>query len=281
MIKASEVPPVALAGFRQLVAAVALSPIFLYQVRKHGKAYTRAHLKGTLLPGFLLGIHFITWIIGARLTPAANSNLIVNLVPIVMPFYMFFMIHEKITRTEIVATAIALSGMLLLTSADFNLSGEYFRGDLICFLSMLFFSGYLALSRKNRHYPSVWLYVAPVYAIGGIFCVTVSLFVEKGETFQAYSLREIILVLGLGIIPTVIGHSILNISMRHLRGQVVSVLNLLQFVFAGILAWFFFREIPANLFYPASILVATSCIMIAREDRAHRRREREASTSPD
>ena len=52
------------------------------------------------------------------------------------------------------------------------------------------------------------------------------------------------------LVPTIIGHSILNYSMKHLRGQVVSILNVLQFVSAGIMAYFIRDEVPAATLYP-------------------------------
>lgn len=61
---------------------------------------------------------------------------------------------------------------------------------------------------------------------------------------------------GLAVIPTILGHSILNYSLKHFRGQVVSIINGLQFVFAAVMAYLIFAEAPHLVFYPTALLIA-------------------------
>jgi drug/metabolite transporter (DMT)-like permease len=277
-IKASETPPVFLAGIRQLIAAAILLPIFLREFHRHRKTFPARRLKATILPGIVLGIHFITWVIGARMAAAANASLIVNLVPVTMPFFLYAMFHESPTKGELLGTVLAMAGILLLAGSDFSLDRQYFRGDAVCFFSMLFFCFYLALGRRNRDVPSLWLYVVPLYAVGGTFCVVTSLFF--GNPIHAYPAKEVWLILGLGIVPTVIGHSILNVSMRHLPGQLVSIINMGQFISAGIMAYFFLHETPKSAFYVASVLLVSGSLLAIRSHRANARRAAEPVPEP-
>ena len=66
------------------------------------------------------------------------------------------------------------------------------------------------------------------------------------------------LILGLGIVPTVVGHSLINRAMKYFRGQLVSIVNMTQFVFAGMMGYFFFGEVPNWTFFVASLLMAVS-----------------------
>ena len=264
-IKASTMDSVLLAGVRQLIAALILLPVFLREYRRHRATYSLRQMTATILPGIILGIHFISWIIGARMVNAANASLIVNLVPVSMPFFLYAMFREHPTKGEWHGTVLAMAGLLLLSGADLSLDAKFFRGDVICFVSMLFFCFYLALGRRNRHVPSLWLYVVPLYAVGGLFCVLASL--PFHNPIHAYPTKEIWLVLGLGIIPTVIGHSILNVSMQRLPGQLVSVINMGQFIFAGTMAYFLLHEVPAPMFYVASALLVTGSLLALRSHR--------------
>ncbi|MGC9393641.1 MAG: DMT family transporter [Anaerolineae bacterium] len=259
MIKASTLHPVLLAALRLFVATVALMPVFIREYRRHRATYTWVHVRASMLPGLILAAHFISWTIGARMTPTANASFIIGLVPLAMPFFLAALIREHLTRNEVLATVIALGAVVVLTIADLNLSAEYFWGDAICFVSMLFYAGYMALGRKNRHFPSVWLYLIPLYAVAGAICFVIALFLVN--PFQPYSEKDIWLILGLGIIPTVIGHSLINRAMQYFRGQRVSIVNMGQFVFAGIQAHFFFGEIPHKAFYIASGLLIISAVI--------------------
>lgn len=261
LIKASQTSPVMLASLRLWVAAIALSPVFFLSVRKHRDRFAWSSLRATIMPALMLSIHFISWIIGARMTPAVNSTLIVNFVPLVMPFLLFFSLRERLTRAEILATLVAMGGVALLCVSDFNISPEYFWGDVICFGSMLALAYYMLLARRNRDFPSLWLYVVPIYFLSAIMCLVAAPFL--GAMHVEWSWREAVLVLALGIVPTVFGHSIINRSMQKLRGQVVSILNMGQFIFAGVMAWFVFGERPSTMLYVAAVMiVGGACLVV-------------------
>jgi len=252
LIKASSVHPVLLSGYRLLFAALILSPLAWRAARRQRP--TAALLRRSFAPAVALALHFITWAIGARGTDAANASLLVNLTPLVMPLFLAIGAHERVSRRELLGTVIAFGGVALLTAGDFAVRPHQVAGDLMCLLSMLLFTAYLALGRRNRDLPDLWLYLVPLYGIAGLLCFALAPLWT--DPFAALPAREYLLLLGLAVIPTVAGHSLLNRSLKHLRGQIVTIVNLGQFVFAAVLAALLFRELPQPLFYPAAALVA-------------------------
>jgi drug/metabolite transporter (DMT)-like permease len=66
----------------------------------------------------------------------------------------------------------------------------------------------------------------------------------------------------LAVVPTVCGHSLLNAAMRRIRGQIVSLCNVSQFVFAGFMGYLLFGEIPRALFYVASAVVVAGVAVV-------------------
>ncbi len=255
-IRESTEAPVMLAAYRVLLTSILLSPLFIRDVVKTYSGTLLHLIKLAFLPGIILGMHFILWVIGARMTPGANATLIVSLVPLVMPVFMWMMYQEKVSRREIMATAIALLGMVLLSAGDFSVSTEYLLGDLVCFLSMILFGLYLAFARGSSRLPSIWLYLVPLYFIAGVFCFIVALFYSS--PIHAYSSYELINIFALAVIPTIIGHSLLNYSMQNFRGQTVSLVNMGQFIFAGIIAYYLYIEVPTLEFWLASLLFLLS-----------------------
>lgn len=259
-IKASHTHPVIIAAVRLLLAVVLLSPFFVHDLKVHRDGFTSAHLRRTWLPSFVLAAHFISWTYGARMTLAAQASLIVNLAPIAIPFFLHSLVGERINRREIIGTAVAVGGVLLLTAHDALTATGDVWGNATCFVSMLLFAWYLALGRKNRDFPSLWLYVVPVYLQAGLICLLVAL--PWLGTFELSSSREWSLLICLAIVPTIIGHSLLNLSMRHLRGQIVSLCNVGQFIFATAMAYVIFHEHPAPLFYGASVIVVAGIALV-------------------
>lgn len=262
MIKASDEHPLLVASFRLLVAAIILTPFYLKELKKHQENFNLKIIHPSIIPGILLGLHFITWVIGGRMTFAANASLIVNMVPIVMPIFIFFLAKEQINKYEIIGTILGLAGIIMMGINDFNINRQSVKGDILCFISMLFFALYLALARRNRKDHSVYLYIVPLYYIAGIFCFIVSVFFVN--PLKIYSLKNILYIVGLGVIPTVFGHSILNKSMQTMRSQVVSIVNLGQFIFAGIMAFFIFGEVPRVIFYISSFFVILGSVIVIK-----------------
>jgi len=277
MIKASQLHPAALSAYRLLLSAALLSPLYAHNVRKYRSSYSVRHFRLTILPATMLALHFITWTQGAQWTHAANATLIVCMVPVVMPFLLFFTIGEKITTAEIFGTVIALGGALWLTASDFWVSRQTLMGDITCFVSMLLFSFYLVQARTNRNFPDIWLYLVPLYAVAGAICFLMALLVA--HPLAPPPAREYLLIIGLAVIPTILGHSILNHAMRHLRGQTVSVVNLFQFLFAGALAYFLYGEVPRPVFYAAGALVVGGAIVVIHAMAGTEEGERAAETA--
>lgn len=261
-IKMSTVNPFLLAGYRTLFAAILLSPLFIRQLRSRPDAFSWRHIARAVFPAAALSFHFITWNIGARSTNASNATLIVNMAPVVMPFLLFFLMREVVNRREILGTLLAVTGMFLLAGGDYALNRENLTGDLTCFISMLLFALYLALGRLNRDFPGIWLYLVPVYGLTGLICFAAAGVVTN--PFQVYAGREYLILLALVLVPTIIGHSCLNYALKHLRGQVVSICNLSQVLFASVMALLLFGEVPAPVFYLAAALIVGGATIAIR-----------------
>jgi len=273
VIKESEVPPILLSALRLLLASLLLLPLYL-RARARARPEDPSARPGLLVtgkrlpawqwlgvPAVLLAVHFASWNLGARMTLAANGSLIVNLVPLVMPFFMLWL-GEGIHRRELAGTLTGLAGVALLVGSDYVLEPEYLIGDLVCFLSMTLFAAYLAWGRRIRYTGSVWLYVVPVYFVSGSLCLLASLVL--GDYPWLLPLHEWGWMLYLAAVPTLIGHTLLNFSLRTFRGQTVSVVNLGQFIFAGTAAWMIFSEIPLWTFFPAAALTIGGAILVLR-----------------
>lgn len=260
MIKAGDEHPLLVASYRLLIAALVLTPFFLRDRKYYEGAYGWKELSWTVAPAVALAAHFITWVIGARLTVVANASLLANLTPVAMPFFVWLFFNERVTRQEIIGTVITLSGVVLLTVSNLRVSPENIPGDVLCLVSMLAFAVYLALGRRNGQRLTIWLYMVPLYWAAGLICLFIAVFFVN--PIKSYTTLNILLILGLGLIPTVFAHTILNYSLRFFRGQVVSVTNLTQPIYAGVLGFLVFGEIPGKSFYPAAIVIFIGILIV-------------------
>jgi len=260
LIKESHTQPMVLTALRLIVAVALLSPFLKGERDRHRGVFTREHLRRTRLPAAVLAVHLITWTLAARMTTAAQASMIVNMVPAAIPFFLHWIAAERINGAEIAGTALVLIGMAVLFVRDALSATGSAWGNGLCLISMLLFAWYLALGRRNRDFPTVWLYVGPVYAQAAAVCLLVAL--PWVADFDYHSAREWSLILGLALVPTLAGHSLLNGAMRRLRGQVVSLCNVSQFLFAGVMGYFLFGEIPPLAFYVATALAVAGVALV-------------------
>ncbi|MFW5882032.1 MAG: DMT family transporter [Planctomycetota bacterium] len=268
-IRAAQLHPLLIAAWRLLLGGALLLPVFLIARRRHPQPPLR-RLLATALPGaVLLALHFWSWNAGLQRAIIANAALIVNMTAPVMPVVVWLLLRERIGRRELLGTAVAFCGVLALAGHDLDLDPRYFVGDAICFGSMLLFVVYLVYARRSRDLPSIWLYVPPVYLIAGGLCLVAG-WVVTGDPLPQHAAAWWPL-LGLGVIPTLIGHSILNLSMQRLPSQLVAVLNLLQFLPAAILAWIVFSEHPHPISFPLAVALVLGGASIAITDRSRTR----------
>ena len=272
IICSSQLPPSLVASYRLLIASILMVPPFLLAWSRHKRDFPASEFKRCLIPAILLSIHFISWSAGARLTYIANASLIINLTPVAMPFLAHFLIREKVTRLEILGTIIAVVGVVILSMNAFSINPKYLSGNIVCFGSMIAFAAYLAYGRVNRDFPSIWLYMTPVYAISAALCFIYSIFTL--DSISIGSWEEFGWMLALAIIPTMLGHVTLNNSLRHFTAQTFAVVNLHQFVFAGIMAWIIFDDTPPRMYYLAATLCITGAITVIHEATRIRREKR-------
>lgn len=252
-IKLCSVDPIQLTGLRLTLATAILSPLAIRDWRRHRHELNWRHLRDAAIPGIVLVAHFITWIMGARMTFAANGALLVNLSPIVTPFLLFLLAGERVNRKEIFATLFAFLGLVILFVSDYQLMPEHLAGDAMCLTSMLLAAIYLTLGRKFRHHPTNWLYVVPMFGSAGLIAMVISLFFSDWGSLEWKT--EYKWIAAIVLIPTILGHSSVMYAMRHIRGQIVTILNMTQFILAGALAWMFLSEIPSMAFFPAAFFL--------------------------
>ena len=81
---------------------------------------------------------------------------------LVMPFLLYLFLREKINRRETWATVLTFVGVGVLGFSDYTISTTFLKGDLVCFISMLFFSIYLVLGVTRPNY---------LLRISSIFCM--------------------------------------------------------------------------------------------------------------
>jgi len=263
-IKASATPPIWLAAERVLLAALCTAPLAWRDVRRSG-GRDAVSWRAALWPGCFLAAHFAAWVVAARLIPAANSTLLANFTPVIMPLVAWVMLRHRVSGPELLATVVGVAGVGALAVGDLDASRSFLIGDGLCLFAMVSLAVYLALARHLRR-GSLWAYMAPLFTVAGAILVVAALLIEGLPPLP--SAGEAVLVVGLAVVPTVIGHSMMNRAICELRPQVVSLVGLGNVPSAALMAWLLWSERPSAHLWVAVAAFLASIILLGWRPRA-------------
>lgn len=263
-IKGSTLAPASLSAARLLIAAAIMTPFMLRAASARGRAMGWPDLKLAIPGAIALAIHYATWFVGVRETTASLSTLIVNLSPVLMPFVVYFMMGERITRGEIVGSVIATAGVVLLAMTKDDTGTNTMRGIIVCLISIVLCVLYLAWGRRYGRGTNIFLYIVPLYWMAGFISLLLAIALREGAPPTSW--EQILIALGAAVVPTVIGHTALNHAMIHLPSQVVSIANLGQFLVVVVLILLFpsLGEKPTWHLLPPAILVLSGSYIVIR-----------------
>jgi drug/metabolite transporter (DMT)-like permease len=240
LVKVSSADAGVIAFYRLLFTVLLMAPVFLFKYMKELKKITVKDWGYAGAAGFFLAFHFILWFESLNYTSVASSTVLVTLQPLFafLGTYIFF--KEKYSRTALLSAVLAIGGSFVISWGDFNVSGMALWGDLLALLACALVTAYLLFGQNVRKRLSLVTYTFIVYLIS-----TVVLFfyvLLKGENLGPYPEEEWIYFLLLAIVPTLLGHTLFNWSLKWLSTTTISMAILFEPIGASVLAYILLGE---------------------------------------
>lgn len=252
-----QIPATSIGFWRVTGAALLLLPWWLPVWRQAGRPPVFS--LGACLAGAFLGIHFATWAWAVNHTSIANAMLFIGLQPLMAPFIARPLVGEKLNRWEILAVLLACFGMVWILSRQLRLERELLPGSLVALGSAFLCACYFVLTRKYRANQHALLFSIPAYATAALvqalagFAVDGGIHVGNATTMWA--------LLGLILLPTVGGHTLAIVLLRHVKSQLITLSIPAQFVLGTLAATFLFGEFPSVWFCIGAAIVLAGVIL--------------------
>jgi drug/metabolite transporter (DMT)-like permease len=239
---AAPAPPLLVASVRVSLAALAL---LLFARRDLGAVLRlpRREQGLILLSGLLLGAHFAVWIASLYYTSTAAAVALVATQPVFAGLLAWMFLGEGMGRREALGITVAAAGCLVLASGDTgSASGEALMGDGLALAGAITAAGYFVVGRRLRAALPLGAYLAVVNAVAAVVLVIAALVARTPLAgFAAEDWTAMVLC---ALVPSIIGHSLLNWTVRRVPVHLVALAILGEPVGATTLSWLFFREVP-------------------------------------
>jgi drug/metabolite transporter (DMT)-like permease len=258
LIREAAIPALAIAFWRNGLAAAALSPGLVLGARER---LSRRERRWSVLSGALLAAHFATWIPSLSYTSVASSVALVSTQP-VWTAVLARARHEEVPRRAWAGMAVALTGVVVLTGVDVSFSARALFGDALALMGGMLAAAYVTVGAEVRRTVSTTAYTGVCYAAAASLLLAAC--VVTGQPLVGYRLRSWLCIAAVTVGPQFLGHSVFNRLLRTVGPTVVSVAVLFEVVGATLLAEWWLGERPHAAALPAAALIVAGVVVVVR-----------------
>jgi len=233
--KAASAPPVAMVAWRMLIGTAILAPITLAFTRSAATRvpFGAADVRWSIAAGALFCVDLILWAISLRYTSVASAALFVSTQPIFVAAIAAAYFGERPTLGSMCGIALGIAGIVIVGAVDLRLSGSALIGDALAVAAALAETAYLLIGRRVRQRIDAPRYALVVYATCAAGCW--ALLLVSGIP-SGMSGHDMLLALGVALSATVIGHTLVSLSLGYMPAAVVAVSFLAQPMLAALFA---------------------------------------------
>lgn len=260
LIRLCDAPSLGIAFYRLLFSSVILLP---WGVAAR-EGWSRRTVGMAAAAGALLALHFATWISSLSYTSVASSVMLVSTQPVFTALLGPFFLRERPGLKGLAAMALCIGGVVFLAGGDLRLGGRALIGDGLALAGALTASLYLMIGRRLRDRIPFGRYLLLVY--GAATVVLGILALAGGVRMSGYPMLTWWCIAGLAVGPNLLGHGLLNWSVRRLRAFTVGVTILGEPILATLYAAVLFSEFPGAAFYGGSVLIAAGILLAVGEE---------------
>jgi drug/metabolite transporter (DMT)-like permease len=260
LIREADAPALAIAAWRNLLAVPLLLVVVLVAHRRAATTSTPRQRRLTALAGVLLAAHFAAWIPSLELTTVASSVALVCTQPVWSAAIARWR-GEAVSRRTWTGVALAVGGVVVLTGVDLSVSGRALWGDVLALAGGALAAAYVTVGAEVRRDVA-----NPVYTLGcyGVAGATLGVLVlGSGQDVAGWDGRTWWILVALTVGPQLLGHSMFNRVLPAVGPTVVSVAILLEVLGSGLLAWWWFDEVPPGAAIPAGVLLLAGLAVVA------------------
>jgi drug/metabolite transporter (DMT)-like permease len=189
----------------------------------------------------------------------------VNTAPIFAVILSRLFLRERASGTVLLAIALALLGAALIAAGDWGASPSSLLGNLLAVAGAVALAAYHVAGRGLRDALPLNTYV---FLVWGLAAVALGGMASAFRTpFAPYPARAWLLFFALGLVPTVLGHGLVNRALRSLPAPTVGLFLLGEPVGASVLAFLIFREVPSisTALGGLVVLLALALVVLRRD----------------
>ena len=260
VIALSTMPILALIFWRNLGGFLLVLP-WAFRDLDLKRAEVKIGIKFSFLSGIALALHFIGFFIAMRYTSVAVGTALTALQPIFAAYFVK-RLGGTIPKRAWTGMSIAFVGVVIITGVDLTISRRAFLGDLAAIACAALAAMYVVLGARARESVSTATYTSIAYLTCSLVSLGFALVV--GTELVDFEAREWLLLIALIAGAQILGHTILNFTLKSLSPAIASLVVFFEVPVSAILAFWWLNQLPPLGTVPGLILILFGCRVFLR-----------------
>jgi drug/metabolite transporter (DMT)-like permease len=260
VIALSTMPILALIFWRNLGGFLLVLP-WAFRDLDLKRAEVKIGIKFSFLSGIALALHFIGFFIAMRYTSVAVGTALTALQPIFAAYFVK-RLGGTIPKRAWTGMSIAFVGVVIITGVDLTISRRAFLGDLAAIACAALAAMYVVLGARARESVSTATYTSIAYLTCSLVSLGFALVV--GTELVDFEAREWLLLIALIAGAQILGHTILNFTLKSLSPAIASLVVFFEVPVSAVLAFWWLNQLPPLGTVPGLILILVGCRVFLR-----------------
>ena len=260
----NDIPPVALAFWRWVSAAVLVTPASIKFLRRDRQALLR-HWPVILLLSFVGIASFNTLVYsGLQYTQAINAFLLQSLMPVLIVIISFLLFRERIRSRQALGVAVSLTGaIVIICKGDLGIlrSLSFNHGDLLVFTAVVGYAIYSVMLRKRPHVHALSL-LAATFWLGALMILPLYVWESMTRPSMQVTPGNVLAIAYVALFPSILSYLCYNRGVELIGANRAGLFIHLMPVFGSIMAILFLGEV-FYWFHAAGIALIGSGILLA------------------
>ncbi len=222
---------------RGIVSGLGIFLLFLYIERDRAWRIIRSMRGPSLAATVFSTASMVSGIGSIYYTSVADAMVIYATVPFVTAGVAYVCIKERPSRTTLVASAVALLGVVVMLSGEAGGSGSWL-GKGLAVIMTLTVAGLAVVMRQHRDVPML-----PAMAASAWLCSLVTFPFASPGLLSGHDLG---LIVAFGIVQNALGLSLYTFGSRLVPAADASLLTSLEVPLTALWVWIFLGETPSQ-----------------------------------
>jgi drug/metabolite transporter (DMT)-like permease len=252
------IPALTLAFWRMFLASIFL---WFYSSFRAQGSLSKQNKKRILIAGVSLGLHFAFFFIGVRNTTISNATLFATTGPFFTTLFALLK-GEKFKVKVYWGLSLSSLGFFVVQRNSLSVDPAFFYGNILSLLSGLCIAVTYIYASKIRKKTSNTVYGRTLFFIAAI---TIGLLTPlTGDSLLEFKLNQVVWLVFLGFVPSILGHNLLNYSIKFLSPTAVASVPLGEPLIASVFGYIIFSETIPKEAYIGGLIILIGIFFIIR-----------------